>query len=66
MTIKTYVEVLHDGPTSTDEGQPVLCPFQPDGLPKPVIDHDGVIYRLNDTQNAPGMFDYQKAPAQRH
>jgi len=63
MTIKTYTAVLHDGPIPTAEGQPVLCPFQPDGTPKPVVDYHGAIYRLMPDQIAVDFFDYQLSEA---
>ncbi|WP_390178632.1 hypothetical protein [Microbacterium sp. MTN4-26] len=50
---------MHDGVTPTAVGEPVLCPFQPDGSPKPVVDHQGRIYRLMDSQDASDFFDYQ-------
>lgn len=59
MTIKTYIAVLHDGSTTSDGGQPVACPFQPNGTPKPVIDHHGLMYRLIDGQAPSGIYDYR-------
>ncbi|MCK3770983.1 hypothetical protein MZK47_15020 [Microbacterium aerolatum] len=63
MTIKSYTAVLHDGPIPTAAGQPVLCPFQPDGSPKPVVDYHGAIYRLMPGQIAADFFDYQLSEA---
>ena len=59
MTTKTYSAAMHNGVTPTAVGEPVLCPFQPDGSPKPVVDHQGRIYRLMDSQDASDFFDYQ-------
>lgn len=58
MTIETYIALLHEQNTPTPAGQPVLCPLQPDGTPKPTIDHGGVLYHLLHTQSGPGVFDY--------
>ncbi|WP_438354665.1 hypothetical protein [Microbacterium sp. CJ88] len=60
MTIKTYVAVLHEGPVPTSAGEPVVCPLQPDGSPKSVLDHHGVIFRLMEQQTSFGFFDYQR------
>ena len=60
MTIETYVAVLHDGPRTSADGEPVLCPLQPDGTPKRVLDHHGVLYRLNDVQTGARIFDYRR------
>jgi len=62
MTIKTYIAMLHDGPTPTEEGQPVVCPFQPDGTPKPVLDHQGRIFHLMEMQGSADIFDYRLSP----
>ncbi|PMC06376.1 hypothetical protein CJ226_00005, partial [Microbacterium sp. UMB0228] len=47
---------------------PTACPksrldgrLQPDGQPKPVIDHDGILDQLLDSQRQDGAFDYRRA-----
>lgn len=58
MKVETYIALLHDDQTPTPYGRPVLCPFQPDGTPKPAIDHHGSIYHLNDHRGQGNTFDY--------
>lgn len=60
MTIKTYVAVLHEGSVPTSAGEPVVCPLQPDGNPKSVLDHHGVIFRLMEQKTSVGFFNYQR------
>ncbi|WP_234058077.1 MULTISPECIES: hypothetical protein [Microbacterium] len=62
MTIETYIALLHEDVTPTKEGRPVLCPLQPDGTAKPVIDHDGVLYHLIGSNSGADVFDYTRAP----
>lgn len=58
MAIETYVAILHESSTPTDSGLPVVCPLQPDGAPKPTIDHRGVLYQLLDTDRGSGVLDF--------
>jgi len=60
MTVQTYIAVLHDGPIPTAAGQPVVCPLQPDGTPKPEIDHNGEIYYMTEVENTAGVVDYHR------
>ncbi|WP_231917821.1 hypothetical protein [Microbacterium pygmaeum] len=64
MSIETYIALLHEGPTPTDDAEPVLCPLRPDGTPKPEIDHHGVVYQLLDTPTGPGAYDYIRRSAE--
>ncbi len=61
MSIETYIAVLHDDEAATEGGESVLCPLQPDGEPKPIIDHDGVLYDLFKAQGRDGVFEYRRA-----
>ena len=64
MTVETYIALLHDGASPTADGNPVVCPFQPDGTPKPTIDHHGTLYHLLHTPHEVGVYDYRReAPA---
>jgi len=60
MSIETYLAVLHDD-AMEHTGESVVCPLQRDGQPKPVIDHDGVLYHLLGSQRKDGAFDYRRA-----
>ncbi|WP_426183466.1 hypothetical protein [Microbacterium sp. TWP3-1-2b2] len=60
MSIETYIAVLHDDEAAADDGESVLCPLQPDGQPKPSIDHDGVLYDLLEVQSRDGVFEYKR------
>ncbi|WP_404438209.1 hypothetical protein LG322_04065 [Microbacterium aerolatum] len=61
MSIETYIAVLYDDEAAADGGDSVLCPLQPDGKPKPIIDHDGVLYDLVKAQGRDGVFEYRRA-----
>lgn len=63
MPIETYVAILHDDEVTCGGGESVLCPLQPDGQPKPIIDHDGVLYDLLATPSRDGVFEYRRARA---
>lgn len=63
MSIETYIAVLHDDEAAADDGESVLCPPQPNGQPKPSIDHDGVLYDLLEAQGPDGVFEYRRARA---
>ncbi|MGD2204510.1 hypothetical protein [Microbacterium maritypicum] len=61
MSIETYVAVLHDTDATPVDREPVLCPLQPDRQPKPIIDHEGVLYELlGDQSPGDGVFDYRR------
>jgi hypothetical protein len=60
MTIDTYIAMLHDGPVADQSGEPVLCPLQPDGNPKPTLDHHGIIYQLVSEAAEGEIFDYRR------
>lgn len=61
MSIETYIAVLHDENAMLDDGVSVLCPLQPNGKPKPIIDHDGVLYDLLGPETQDGVFEYRRA-----
>ncbi|MEV8360075.1 hypothetical protein [Microbacterium sp. NPDC076895] len=63
MSIETYIAVLHDDEAAADRGESVLCPLQPDGQPKPILDHDGVLYDLLEAHGRDGVFEYRRARA---
>lgn len=60
MAVETYVAMLHDGPVSSVGGEAVICPLRPDGTPKPVIDHHGVLYQLLPHEAITDVFAYQR------
>lgn len=55
MTIQTYIALLRG--SAAGDGRRVVCPLQPDGRPKPVIDHHGVLYRLSGSEGD-GVYAY--------
>lgn len=63
MTVETYIAVLHDESSKTLPGESVLCALQPDGTPKPVVDHHGVMYRILPTQDSAGVIEYRRENA---
>lgn len=63
MSLETYVAVLHDEKVTPDGGETVLCPLQPKGQPKPIIDHDGVLYDLVANDSRRGTYTYRRVSA---
>lgn len=49
-----------DQPDDRVSQREAVCPLQPDGNPKSVLDHHGVIFRLMEQQTSVGFFDYQR------